>query len=230
MSGAASPDSLPSAGMPRGFTLVEVLIAVSLTALLMLGLGSTLFAFGKASARIEQGLARSEELRLLPVFLRSSLGGLADSTHFEHVEARAASFLGSRGQLHWIGTLPARHGVGGLHHLRLYVDRDQPGSPLVLQYRPFTGAGRIPDWHGAPRHTLLAGLEGFAIGFLAPSPGAWNRHPQWLDEWPHTDQLPAAVMLSISANGVAWPPLIVPLFPFPTDSDGAGALENGIPQ
>lgn len=213
----------------RGFTLVEALVAVSLTALVLLALGSALFAFGKAAVRVDQGLARIEALRLVPALLRASLGGVADSAHFESVAARQEGFYGTRGEVRWIGILAGRHGVGGLHHLRLYAERHGPGHALMLQYRPFQGAGGAPDWGEARPHPLVTGLDAFALAYRAPSPGAWDRSPQWLDEWPFPDRLPEAVRVSVTADGAPWPPLIVPLFPLPTDPGGAETLEDGLP-
>lgn len=227
-----APPGLHSASFRRkrrGFTLVEVLIAVSLATLVLAGLGSTLYAFGMASARIDQALSRIEALRMVPAFLRTSLGALADAAQFEGVAARGEGFYGARGELRWIGTLPGRHGAGGLHHLRLYVDRRADAPALAIQYQPFEGSGRLPDWGRLPPHLLVARLDAFLLAYRKPSPGAWEREPEWLDVWPHSGRLPEAVRISITADGVAWPPLVVPLRPVPADADGADALHHGMP-
>jgi len=224
--------SLPAgfaATAPRGFTLVEVVIALSLTTLILLGLGSALFAFGKSSGRIEEGLARIETMRIVPNFLRSALGSVADAPTFESGVARAEGFSGTRGELRWTGALPGRHGMGGLHHLRLFAERRADGPVLLLQYLPYTGPGRMPDWHEIRPHTLVNGIESFSIAYKAPSPGAWNYTPVWLDEWTVPGRLPDAVRLSITAAGTAWPPLIVPLYPVPVDDDSAESVQDGMP-
>lgn len=214
---------------PAGFTLVEVMIAVSLTALILAGLGSALFAFGKASTRIDEGLARIEAMRIVPAFLRSALGSVADAPVFESGLVHAESFSGTRAELRWTGVLPGRHGVGGLHHLRLYAERRAEGAVLVLQYLPFTGPGRMPEWEALRPQVLIPDLESFALAYKQPSPGAWNHDPVWLDDWSVPGRLPDAVRVSITAAGTAWPPLIVPLYPVPVDESGAESVEHGMP-
>ncbi len=214
---------------PRGFTLVEVLIATVLTALVMLTLGSALFGIGKAATSVEAGLERAETLRLVPAFLRTALGGVADSARFEGEAWRAAGFQGGREASAWIGTLPGRHGTGGLHHLRLAVERRGAQPVLVLRYRPYTAPGTRVRWGEAAAHPVLRAVDRFAVAYKAPSHDAWNRHPEWLDAWPHTDQLPEAVRFSITVEGRAWPPLVVPVIPLPAEADDSEALTDEPP-
>jgi len=209
-----------------GFTLIEVLIAVGLASLLMLGLISALFAFGKSSTRVEGRLDRIEEVRLLSEFLRFSLGAVADSTHFDGREARIQGFRGSNDELRWIGTMPARHGGGGLHRLRLHVEERREGRALVLQYLAFSGPDRIPDWSDAPSHTLLQGLEAFAIAFKPSPEGSFPEH-EWQETWEELpNELPELVSLSIAADGRVWPKLVIRLRPLPNSNEVMDAFAD----
>ena len=57
-----------------GFTLMEVLVVMSLLSLVMLALGSSLRTIAQTEERIDQRLSRADEMRIAVSFLRSTLG------------------------------------------------------------------------------------------------------------------------------------------------------------
>ena len=57
-----------------GFTLVEVLVVMSLLSLVMLAMGSALRTTAQTEERVDQRLQRADEMRLAADFLRSILG------------------------------------------------------------------------------------------------------------------------------------------------------------
>ena len=57
-----------------GFTLIEVLVVISLLSLLMLAMGSALRTTAQTEERVDQRLQRTDEIRVASGFLRSVLG------------------------------------------------------------------------------------------------------------------------------------------------------------
>src|SRR5450830_1504104 len=113
----------------RGFTLVELLVAMSLLSLVMLALVSALRTAAQTEERVDRKLQSADELRLVSSFLREVLGRISvqktplvkqagDSPYF---------FRGEPNEISWLGVLPARHGVGGRHHLRLFLSSTPTG-------------------------------------------------------------------------------------------------------
>ena len=61
----------------RGFTLVEVLVVMTLLSLVVLALGSALRTTAQTEERVDQRLARNDEIRVVTGFLQSVLGLIA---------------------------------------------------------------------------------------------------------------------------------------------------------
>lgn len=196
-----------------GFTLVEVVIALTLMSLIMLGLVSALSTFGETGGRIEERGERADDMRLVSGFLRQILS----TASIQHRHARddgtmASYFIGSAGSLEWLGRLPARHGAGGLHHVRLSTREEGDMFDLVLKLRPYAppptdelGTLAALDWGQEPERILVRQITGFSIAYQRLG-GA-----DWQDEWVDPDVLPGRVALRVFVAGNAWPELIIPV-------------------
>lgn len=187
----------------RGFTLIEVVIALTLVAVILTGLVSALVSFGKTSTRVEERALTSDDVRLVYAFLEQSLSAAAPRVRVRPDDLVPVSWLeGSGTELEWLGLMPARHGVGGLYHLRLGVER---GRRLVLYYLPYAGDDPPPDWGAAESHLLLDGVTAFDLAYRALD------EDEWRAEWSATEVLPARVKVGLAVRGQAWPELIVPV-------------------
>ncbi len=191
----------------RGFTLIEVVIALTLVAVILTGLVSALVSFGKTSTRIEERSLTSDDVRLVYAFLEQSLGAAAPRVRVRPEDSVPVGwFEGSGTELEWLGLMPARHGVGGLYHLRLGVERGADrGRRLVLYYLPYAGDDPPPDWGLAVSHLLLEGVTGFDLAYRGAD------EDEWRAEWRDTEVLPARVKVGLAVRGQTWPELIVPV-------------------
>ena len=191
----------------RGFTLIEVVIALALVAVILAGLVSALVSFGKTAARIEERTLASDDVRLVYAFLQQSLSAAAPRVWVRPQDMAPMSwFQGSDSELEWLGLMPARQGVGGLYHLRLGVERGSRGpGRLVLSYLPYVGDDPPPDWSQAESHLLLDGVTNFALAYRALD------EDEWRDEWRDSQVLPARVRMALAIRGQDWPQLVVPV-------------------
>jgi len=191
----------------RGFTLVELLVAMSLLSLVMLALVSALRTAAQTEERVDRKLQSADELRLVSSFLREVLGRISvqktplvkqagDSPYF---------FRGEPNEISWLGVLPARHGVGGRHHLRLFLSSTPNGSALAFQYAPWTGPANAPDWPGASSSVLLEGVQGFGLEYL----DSQVEPPSWNPRWTAVDHLPDRVRVSLRTSTGDWPYVVV---------------------
>lgn len=189
----------------RGFTLLEVILALSVTALIMLGLVSALATFGRSGARVDAHLERVDEVRLVSSFLRDVLGRTTRSYRYTNADrGQVGLFSGSARQLNWVGVMPARHGVGGLHHMALSLQEwGADDIDLVLSYAPFDGEREAAADQVSSR-VLVSRVEGFEISYRADGKDA-----EWQPQWPNTEAPPGLVQLQITADGRTWPPLLV---------------------
>ena len=202
----------------RGFTLVEVLVAMVLLSLLMLALTGALRAMGQTEERVEQRVAAADDYRAAVNLLNDVLGQVS-ARRFPSQQAgtppQMPFFQATPDALAWVGVMPARYGLGGRHYLRLAVEPGEGGSgQLVLRYAPWTGAPGFSAWPQAQARVLAAPVQSLALRYQEPASGGWS--PVWpppgvpLNTLPST-LLPGAVALQIDGAQPAWPPLVVPL-------------------
>ena len=200
----------------RGFTLVEVLIALSLLSLLMLALTSAMRAMGQTEERVEQRIVVADDYRVSVHFLRDVLGRVSARRHASGrvgTPPETPFFEAVPDSLAWIGVMPARYGVGGRHYMRLAVEAGPDGAgQLVLRYAPWTGAPAFAAWSQASAQVLAAPVQSLSLRYQEPASGGWS--PVWpppgvpFTALPPT-LLPNAVALQINGAQPAWPPLVV---------------------
>ena len=209
--------SAQSTRAARGFTLIEVLIALTLLSLLMLALTGAMRAMGQTSERVEQRIEAEDDYRIAQAFLRDILAQASARVSDQMAAGgaqRAVFFAGQPAALAWIGIMPARHGLGGRHYMRLALESGAGGSDLVLRYAPWSGAPTFDAWPQAQARVLAAPVQSLALRYQEPASGGWS--PVWpppgvpLNTLPST-LLPGAVALQIDGAQPAWPPMVVPL-------------------
>ncbi len=202
--------ALPFHSRNDGFTLVEVVVALTLVSLIMLGLVSAMRSMAAASARVNQVSARTSDIQLISGFLGRAFSSIqAGTVQTEEADQGPVPFFDGRAdRIQWIGLLPARFGGGGMQLFELGVEQvSGRGSVLMLQYIPY---GNEPDWSLRSQHVLQEGLEQLSISYQGDEPG-----DEWVDEWSYKDLLvfPARVKISIRVAGRYWPELIYALDP-----------------
>jgi general secretion pathway protein J len=190
----------------QGFTLVEVVITLAITALIMLGLVSALATFGQSGSRADARLARIDDVRLVSAFLRSVLARSSSAyTEYRDGAGATALFDGDARQLRWLGVMPARHGAGGLHLFRLFLGKGLDGAAaLMLQYLPYSGGGLPEAWESAPSKVLVSGVTGFGFSYRDGAADA-----VWQTQWRDRKKAPELVQVSIAAGNRDWPELVV---------------------
>ena len=213
----------------RGFTLVEVLIALALLSLLMLVLSGALRAMGQTEERVEQRVAAADDYRATVNLLNDVLGRVS-ARRYASLQAGTPQqqpfFQAAPDTLAWIGVMPARYGLGGRHYLRLALEPGEGGARLVLRYAPWTGAPGFDAWGQAAGQVLAAPASALGLRYLDPGTGQWS--PVWPPAGVPVSALPAnllpgAVALQVDGPTPPWPPLIVALTP-PYATDPSATL------
>ncbi|RYH18866.1 MAG: prepilin-type N-terminal cleavage/methylation domain-containing protein, partial [Alcaligenaceae bacterium] len=198
----------------RGFTLVELLVVISLLSLIMLALGSALRTAAQTEGRVDSRLQRTDELRVAQSFLRSVLERVSAQKITVPVPLGSSQFffLGQPQQMAWVGVMPGRYGAGGRYHFRIgLVDSPESGGVLILQYTPWVDAATLPNWNSAESYTLMTGVTNFARQYE----DARYEPPVWSASWAEVQVLPQRVLISVQAADGAWPELVVPLRTMP---------------
>lgn len=188
----------------RGFTLVEVVVALTLLSLLLLGLVSALRSFGQTGTRLEMQTLANDDLRLVSALMQRTIARSSPRLRADTAdEATHLWFQGGADQLEWLGQMPARNGAGGLTHLRLELAAD---GGLMLHMAPFDGDERSPDWSLIEARMLLDHVDALSLQYQGIDESGAE---VWFDDWLEQEGLPVLVQLAITVRGRPWPPLVV---------------------
>ena len=187
-----------------GFTLLELLISVSIFALLMTVLFGGLQLGSRQVTRMNAELERSGQIALVQNFLRAQVGdALPLATGPE--DAKTVQFRGRPESLDLVSVAPQSVVTGGLQVLSI---KATAAGDVMAAWRPLR---ENPDEPNAPRTTvLLRGVRGLRFMYFGrPSASA---PPEWQESWEDMDRLPQLVRLSVAfADGARMPDLAVAL-------------------
>jgi general secretion pathway protein J len=192
---------------PSGFTLVEVLIALAIMALLVLLTNSAFFSMSRSSTALSEQAVLTSDLRLLAGFLDSELAHVKPLAHREQDELKVY-FAGFSDRVRFTGTLPAHRGGGGLHFLEL--DLSDPQQSLVIAVTPAANGSVFSGAAGAWERTVLS--EDVRAMRLTYFGAKKNTVAGWHDDWVDQPSLPELIKLQLELDdGRDWPPLVIAL-------------------
>ena len=213
-----------------GFTLLELLVAMTLLSVIMAGLVSALRTMAQTESKIDQRLLRLDETRIARAFLQQTLARVS-SAKVDALDAtgqKVVQFNVTQDSVTWIGIMPARPNVGGRHFFRLAIEDTPAGRELVIRFIKWTSAAVQPDWALAESRVLAQGVEEFKVQAQGDAPtgrgaggnagAAWPLG--WQAGWPVADVLPERLRLQMSDARGEWPEWTIALNALP-QSDGS---------
>lgn len=195
----------------RGFTLLEVLAAMVLLAILLAGLWSGLEAATHAVHRGQSAIERADGIRAAQRFLRREL---AQARPLPFAHSRNNDDVVFRGKAHaltFVAPLPGYLGKLGPQLQELRLVKAPKGKDLWLEatLKMLPPDGSPPAAIAKPQ-VLLRGIRSAQFDYR----GFDLRHrPQpWSAQWKRSERMPALVRLRLTfADGSDWPTLVVPL-------------------
>ena len=192
----------------RGFTLIEVMLAATLLALLMVAVLAAMRTFGNTRATLDQVTARADKTRAVSEFLRSSIGSAMPVIRHGEVggdvetdNSHGTYFVGDSAELVWVAPFVAGADLGGAFIMHLA----RVGDTLELRWHPYQRDTEQTDWTGSKPRVLLDSVEEFEIGYL-PRNG-----DEWISQWSGDQYNPLLVRINIRAEGHYWPELVMHL-------------------
>ena len=187
-----------------GFTLVELLVAATLLALLSAALFGGLRFGARAWESGGDRIERAGEVEAAQELLRRTL--------VETAAAEGASaglqddLLGAPDSLDFFAPLPKHAGLGGIGRYRLALDEK---GRLALAWEPRRPERRFSDTFPAEPATVLDGVEGMTIAYYgAEQPG---EAPAWRDHWSGRS-LPLLIRIELAFGADdprTWPELVI---------------------
>jgi general secretion pathway protein J len=200
----------------RGFTLLELLVAITLLGVLM----AALFGALRLGARVwETGEARldaSARVQVVQDFLRRQLGQTMPL--IEAIDDPRASggllFDGEQDRLRFVSLLPEHLGAGAwLMELGL-GEPAQGGAPgdLVIRWRRLDLTSEADTTPPIEERVLIERVERLEIAYFGGSLA--DQEPGWWQQWQQQRSLPTLVRLRVGfpeGDARSWPELTVAL-------------------
>jgi general secretion pathway protein J len=219
-----------------GFTLVELLIGISLVSLMLVVMFGGLRLGGRSWDAIERQSSASSEMRPVREFIRRSLRQI-QGPQVRLSDGRRLLFSGNAEAIELVTPLGGYLGLGGAYVVRLQATRGSgDGGQLVLTRwlnhpEVLEGDGGIPAWqpltessalvHGPletgesefreyfGQQVLLDSVEELELGYFGTKTG--DEEPDWYDEWDDPRRLPDLVRVRLQLSSGWWPDLLVQL-------------------
>ena len=219
----------------RGFTLIELVIALAIIGLISLLLFSGLRLGGRSWEAVETVGERLSGPRLADGFLRRTLGQTRPiSAVYDGQSVQV--FAGESERIEWAAPLSEHVGLSGLYILRLELEGMDEARTLVLTrwlLHPeiLEGGGEVVPWEpmtkqeaaslsdlrtdldaadGAfGRAWLLAKVSRFELAYYGVLDG--ESDADWHDEWLEQTRLPKLVRIRLETTEQSWPDLVVAL-------------------
>lgn len=183
-------------GRRTGFTLLELLIAITLLGLLMAGLLGGLRLGARAWDIGAERLDESARLLTVHAFLEARLDHAMPIYVADDRDREVLAFTGESDRLTLLTTLPDQLGPG-LHRLTLGLAGQGPQARLVVAWRPFSPRGNdaSAEADDGGRRVLLRGVERLEFGYFGAV--GQETEPSWHPTWQDEDLLPTLVRLRL---------------------------------
>lgn len=210
-------------GSESGFTLLEVLVAVTILAAIM----TSAFGALRVGARSwEAGVTRANEteaLRTAADMLRRQFNQ-AIPLFWKEDDVERLAFVGEREQVRFIAPAPQRHGHAVLYEFTLSAQQDGDSKRLMLSYMPYDpGAVKFQKPGPTHRSILLENLNSISLAYFGINSEPVSRRrpgtpasdsPGWYPQWnSDAQQLPELIQLRLESSqpGEHWPILYLAL-------------------
>jgi general secretion pathway protein J len=191
-----------------GFTLVELLLALTLMSMLLALAYGGLRASTRATDKGQAILEDSSRIRMAHQFVRKQLNQMAPLVFAESEDQQERSvFEGEAMKIRYVAPMPGYLGFGGPQVQELAVVSGDEGYELVLSHALLQGFEEA-DLYLRPPIVLMKNIEFAEFNFLGRD--ETGELAGWTNQWEEPEILPEAVSLEIEFSEeiyIQWPML-----------------------
>ncbi len=190
------------------FTLLEVMLAMTLLAIMVVLLFSSLRVGAESWDRGEKKIADVNEKAVVYQFFKRHLPSAKPLWDRFSSDDESFSFQGERQHIQFVSTFPASAERKGFQLFSLKHD-DFGEHAIKVSVRPFYPLAEGEEWTD-DEVTLLENVEEFELQYLAVEDP--DSAGVWLNSWQGQDKLPALVKIKITLQDESyWPEMVIPL-------------------
>lgn len=193
-----------------GFTLLEVLIGMSIMSVMMLLLFASLRICVQNWNAGEKKIAQVSQAATVQTFLYNKLQ-MALPLDIDFAEEKQFSFSGDARQLQFVAAMPASAARLGLQIFKLSLARgkNKQSDELLVDIRPFFGQSDETDWK-EEQVVILKNVQSLRFAYF--NADDTEGEAGWQNEWVDKFDLPELISIDIELiNGELWPQIVVDL-------------------
>lgn len=193
----------------RGFTLVEMLVGLTLFGFILTMLYSAMFSLGNALRVGDMQAKSNDNHRLGESFLRRTLSQTT-AIIFLDGKNNNVMFHGQADSLSFISYLPSYLGGTGLYAVTLFIAEEAGESNLELRYQPLVNIEDI-NWERVSSDNQIVMKNVAAIQFEFYGKKMLNDGSKWYYNWIANNELPSLVKINIKSSEPhhKWPEIMV---------------------
>ncbi len=192
--------------LSRGFTLVELLLALTLMSMLLALAYGGLRASTRAADKGQTILEDSSRIRMAHQFVRKQLDQMMPLVFDENEDQTVRTvFEGAPDKIRYVAPMPGYLGFGGPQVQELAFVRGDDGLELVLSHALLQGFEEQKLYERAPI-VLISEIEFAEFSFLGRD--ETGELTPWVTSWEDTALLPEAVSVDVEFNEevyIQWP-------------------------
>lgn len=205
----------------KGFTLIEMLIAISLLGIMVVLLFASLRIAGESWNSGETKITQVNKKAVVYQFFKRHLANARplpahsdaqqqDDPQQGSEEQPKLAFQGLPLSISFVSALPAASARKGLQLFHVGLDPKQP-STLKVALTPYQQTSESEPADAEPV-VLLEQIKNFKISYFGTAAGGNEGDSGWQDTWQDAGQLPRLVRIGIELeDGSFWPDMIFPL-------------------
>lgn len=197
-----------TAGHEKGFTLVELVIGLTLVMLITTALFGGLRVAVRAWESGDDAVERDQEIRLVRNWLRRQLAQARPLLVREEPGELTLAFAGEAQTVRFVAPLPGHLGGGGLSQLTVRIAETSAAQHLIVEHELFHPEPLAN--HARKQKVLLSDVAAIRFAYFGAQEA--DVEPSWYGSWSEVQYLPSLIHLQVRfAEGEAtdWTPLLV---------------------
>ncbi|MGZ8193096.1 MAG: prepilin-type N-terminal cleavage/methylation domain-containing protein [Methylobacter sp.] len=195
----------------QGFTLIEVLIAMTLLSIMVVLLFTSLKICADSWEKGENKITEVNEVAVVYNFFHRHLTTARPLLNDFTTEGEAFSFQGKNRSLQFVSAFPASAGRSGLQMFSVELQEEDKDQVIKVAVTPFFSKAEDAEERPADEIVLIRHVSDFELAYFGADDDDYSES-HWQDEWLEKKTQPRLIKIRIKLeNEIFWPEMIIEL-------------------